>query len=115
MSKTINQILEEIRERLVALGYNPNIMLSLMHMPASMWQEHGFRPTPEMRQLLKEATAQRRSLNDVSTTCWNLCVVVRQYPLVPNGLYALTAQTACRKMLVLVKQFCNQHKKEEKS
>jgi hypothetical protein len=112
MAKTVDKIMEEIADRIRKVGYAPDVALSLTRLPASLLEEHKFRRTPAMKQAVKEAEARHSSLNDVIMPCWNLCVVVSGgFPIVPGGLYAQSARTACNKMLVLVKMFCKQHGK----
>lgn len=112
MAKTVDQIMQEIADRIRKVGYAPDVALSLTRLPASLWKEHKFRRTPAMKQAIKEAEARRGSLNDVVMPCWNCCVVASGYfPIVPGGLYAQSARTACNKMLVLVKMFCKLHGK----
>jgi hypothetical protein len=108
MAKDPINLLDEIRDRLSTAGYAASITLSLCKLPASLWKENKFKPSPEMLLLVKEAKATRRSLNHVVVPCWNLMVVVQSVALVHGGLYALTAQEACARMLLLVKRLCRQ-------
>lgn len=112
MNKTVEQMMQEMYDRIVRTGRAPNVALTMQHLPASLWEAEGIKPTTGMKKTRKEAVAAKRSLNNIYTSCWNINVVVGGvYPIRPGGLYALTAPTACRKMLVLVKQFCHQCRK----
>jgi len=109
MPTTVESKMEKIRTVLVSEGCAPDISLSITRLPASLWKEYGIKQTPVMRKLVKEAEKQHRPLNNVLTTCWNLCVVASGYPIVHGGVYCMTAMEACNKMLRMVRQLIRQN------